>query len=157
MLSWCKRSSKYLTERSKLSMHHPDRGVTLLLHLCLLLLGLPSLHCSAEPQLTSWYTSQSGKYARIFTSKENEIASLTSATWSRGRGSQSSPTYAGVHEIHHDASWVYVRTSGLGFHVMGHLYLDEAKTRNFPKFPSKTATTYRIPRNPTAFNGTVTT
>ena len=138
-------------------MHHPDRGVTLLLHLCLLLLGLPSLHCSAEPQLTSWYTSQSGKYARIFTSKENEIASLTSVTWSRGRGSQSSPTYAGVHEIHHDASWVYVRTSGLGFHVMGPWYLNEAKTRNFPNFPSNTATTYRIPRNPTAFNGTVTT
>ena len=138
-------------------MHHPDRGVTLLLHLCLLLLGLPSLHCSAEPQLTSWYTSQSGKYARIFTSKENEIASLTSATWSRGRGSQSSPTYAGVHEIHHDSSWVYVRTSGLGFHVMGPWYLDVAKTRNFPNFPSNTATTYRIPRNPTAFNGTVTT
>lgn len=138
-------------------MHHPNRGVTLLLHLFLLLLSLPSLHCSAEPQLTSWYTSQSGKYARIFTSKENEIASLTSTTWSRGRGNQSSPAYAGVHEIHHDASWVYVRTSGLGFHVMGPWYLDEAKTRNFPNFPSNTATTYRIPRNPTAFNGTVTT
>ena len=138
-------------------MHHPDRGVTLLLHLFLLLLSLPSLHCSAEPQLTSWYTSQSGKYARIFTSKENEIASLTSTTWSRGRGNQSSPAYAGVHEIHHDASWVYIRTSGLGFHVMGPWYLNEAKTRNFPNFPSNTATTYRIPRNPTAFNGTVTT
>ena len=138
-------------------MHYQDRGVTLLLHLFLLLLSLPSLHCSAEPQLTSWYTSQSGKYARIFTSKENEIASLTSTTWSRGQGNQSSPAYAGVHEIHHDASWVYIRTSGLGFHVMGPWYLDEAKTRNFPNFPSNTATTYRIPRNPTAFNGTVTT
>ena len=138
-------------------MHYPDRGVTLLLHLFLLLLSLPSLHCGAEPQLTTWYTSQSGKYARIFTSKENEIASLTSTTWSRGQGNQSSPAYAGVHEIHHDASWVYIRTSGLGFHVMGPWYLDEAKTRNFPNFPSNTATTYRIPRNPTAFNGTVTT
>ncbi len=138
-------------------MHYPDRRVTLLLHLFLILLSLPSLHCSAEPQLTSWYTSQSGKYARIFTSKENEIASLTSTTWSRGQGNQSSPAYAGVHEIHHDASWVYIRTSGLGFHVMGPWYLNEAKTRNFPNFPSNTATTYRIPRNPTAFNGTVTT
>ena len=138
-------------------MHYPDRGVTLLLHLFLLLLSLPSLHCGAEPQLTTWYTSQSGKYARIFTSKENEIASLTSTTWSRGQGNQSSPAYAGVHEIHHDASWVYIRTSGLGFHVMGPWYLNEAKTRNFPNFPSNTATTYRIPRNPTAFNGTVTT
>jgi len=40
---------------------------------------------------------------------------------------------------------------------MGPWYLNEAKTRNFPNFPSNTATTYRIPRNPTAFNGTVTT
>jgi len=121
------------------------------------MLGMLSLHCGAEPQLTSWYTSQSGKYARIFTSKENEAAGLTSATWSRGQGTQASPTYSGVHEIHHDASWVYIRTSGLGFHVMGPWYLDQAKTRNFPNFPSNTATTYRIPRDPTAFNGTVTT
>ena len=138
-------------------MRHKARKVTTFHNLCMLLLGLLSLHGSAEPQLTSWYTSQSGKYARIFTSKENEAASLTSTTWSRGRGNQSSPAYAGVHEIHHDASWVYIRTSGLGFHVMGPWYLNEAKTRNFPNFPSNTATTYRIPRSPTAFNGTVTT
>ena len=138
-------------------MRHKARKVTTFHHLCMLVLGLLSLHGSAEPQLTSWYTSQSGKYARIFTSKENEAASLTSTTWSRGRGNQSSPAYAGVHEIHHDASWVYIRTSGLGFHVMGPWYLNEAKTRNFPNFPSNTATTYRIPRRPTALNGTVTT
>ena len=138
-------------------MPHKARKDTTFHHSYLLLLGLLSLHSSAEPQITSWYTSQSGKYARIFTSKENEAASLTSTTWSRGRGNQSSPTYAGVHEIHHDDSWVYIRTSGLGFHVMGPWYLDEAKTRNFPNFPSNTATTYRIPRSPTSFNGTVTT
>ncbi|HCQ37562.1 MAG TPA: hypothetical protein DIV39_00270 [Verrucomicrobiales bacterium] len=138
-------------------MRQNDRGINISAHLYLLLLGVLSLHCGAEPQLTSWYTSQSGKYARIFTSKENEAAGLTSATWSRGQGTQASPTYSGVHEIHHDASWVYIRTSGLGFHVMGPWYLDQAKTRNFPSFPSNTATTYRIPREPTAFNGTVTT
>ena len=138
-------------------MRQNDRGINILSHLCLLMLGMLSLHCGAEPQLTSWYTSQSGKYARIFTSKENEAAGLPSATWSRGQGTQASPTYSGVHEIHHDASWVYIRTSGLGFHVMGPWYLDQAKTRNFPNFPSNTATTYRIPRDPTAFNGTVTT
>ncbi len=115
------------------------------------------LTAMAEPQLTSWYTAQSGKYARIFTSKENEATGRTSTTWSRGQGNQSSPTYAGVHEIHHDDGWIYIKTSGLGFHVMGPWYLNEAKTRNFPNFPGNTATLYRIPRTPTAFNGTVTT
>jgi len=121
------------------------------------LLAALCLPAVAEPQLTSWHTAQSGKYARIFTSKENEAAGITSTTWNRGQGTQASPTYSGVHEIHHDAAWIYIRTSGLGFHVMGPWYLDEARTRNFPNFPGNTATTYRIPRTPTAFNGSITT
>ncbi|MBJ06575.1 MAG: hypothetical protein CMO40_05570 [Verrucomicrobiaceae bacterium] len=121
------------------------------------LLTLPEPGWASEPQLTSWYTGKSGSYARIFTSQQNESAGVTTTTWSRGRGTQNSPTYAGVHEIHHDTQWVYIRTSGLGFHSMGPWYLNEAKTRDFPNFPSNTAATYRIPRNPTAFDGRVTT
>ena len=111
----------------------------------------------AEPILSSWYTDHTGKYARIFTSKENEGAGTTSITWSRGRGIQNLPTYAGVHEIYDSNDWVYIRTSGLGFHVMGPWYLNEAKTRNFPNFPGNTATIYRLPKSPTAYNGKVTT
>ena len=36
---------------------------------------------------------------------------------------------------------------------MGPWYLDEAKTRDFPSFPSNTATVYRIPKTQTDFNG----
>ena len=115
-----------------------------------------SLGSFAEPQLTSWITDKTGSYARIFTSKENEAAGLTSTTWSR-IGVQNSPTYAGIHEIHHDDSWVYIKTSGLGFHRMGPWYLDEAKTRDFPSFPSNTATVYRIPKTQTDFNGSSST
>ena len=61
---------------------------------------------------------------------------------------QSSPTYAGVSEIVYSASWVYIRTTGIGSHIMGPWYLDAAKTTNFPNFPSNTATIYRIPRTP---------
>jgi len=122
-----------------------------------LLLGTLCHQAFAEPQLTSWYTEKSGKYARIYTSKENEAAGITSTTWSRNQTAQNAPTYAGVHEIHHDTSWIYIRTTGLGFHTMGPWYLNEAKTRNFPSFPSNTSTTYRIPRTPTAFNGNTTT
>ena len=104
---------------------------------------------SADPLLTSWFTTDSGQYARIFQSTANETAGTTSATWSRGTGVQTNPTYAGVSEIVHSASWVYIRTTGLASHVMGPWYLDAAKTMNFPNFPSNTATIYRIPRTPT--------
>ena len=60
------------------------------------LLAALCLPAVAEPQLTSWHTAQSGKYARIFTSKENEAAGITSPTWNRGQGTQASPTYSGV-------------------------------------------------------------
>ena len=104
---------------------------------------------SADPLLTSWFTTDSGQYARIFQSTANETAGTTSTTWSRGTGVQTNPTYAGVSEIVHSASWVYIRTTGLASHVMGPWYLDAAKTVNFPNFPSNTATIYRIPRTPT--------
>lgn len=101
----------------------------------------------ADPQLNSWYTDNSGKYARIFTTTANETAGASVTTWSRGAGVQTSPTYAGVNEISYSASWVYIRTTGLASHLMGPWYLDTNNTP-FPNYPSNTATIYRIPRAP---------
>lgn len=116
------------------------------LPLLLLLASAPLLH--ADPQLSSWYTADSGQYARIYQTAAAETAGTKSTTWSRGTGVQSNPTYATVSEILHSASWVYIRTTGLASHVMGPWYLDAAKTQNFPNFPSNTAVIYRIPRTP---------
>lgn len=116
-------------------------------HFLLLLLGAPgALH--ADPQLTSWFTANSGKYARIFQSTANETAGTTSTTWSRGTGTQTNPTYSDVSEVNYSANWVYIRTTGLASHIMGPWYLDAAKTQNFPNFPANTAVVYRIPRTP---------
>lgn len=112
----------------------------------LLLLAAITVH--ADPQLSSWYTTDSGQYARLYQDTSAESAGTKSITWSRGSGTQSSPTYAGVSEILYSASWVYIRTTGLASHVMGPWYLDSSKTQNFPNFPSNTATIYRIPRTP---------
>ncbi len=112
----------------------------------LLLISATVLH--ADPQLTSWFTTNSGKYARIYQSTANETAGTASTTWTRGSGTQSSPTYADVSEVNSSANWVYIRTTGLASHIMGPWYLDAAKTTNFPNFPSNTATVYRIPRVP---------
>ena len=102
----------------------------------------------ADPQLTSWHTEGSRRYARLYTDLNNESSASSSTTWSRGQGSQSLPTYAGIQSIRHSDNWVYIETTGLGSHVMGPWFLNEAKTQNFPNFPSNTGTTFRIPRNP---------
>ena len=107
-----------------------------------------AVSAQADPRLTSWYTADSGQYARIYQSTAAETAGTKSTTWSRGTGTQANPTYSGVSEIVHSANWVYLRTTGLASHVMGPWYLNAAKTTNFPNFPSNTATIYRIPRSP---------
>ncbi len=114
----------------------------------LLLIFAPGL-VLADPQLTSWYTEDSGQYARVYQSTADETSRTVSKTWSRGSGAQNTPTYAGVSKIVYSTNWVYIRTTGLASHIMGPWYLDAAKSANFPNFPSNTAKIYRIPRTPT--------
>jgi hypothetical protein len=104
----------------------------------------------ADPQLSSWYTKDSGKYARLFTSTANETAGTAVTTWTRGSGTENAPSYSGVQEISYSDTYVYIRTTGLPSHLMGPWYLDAAKTQNFPNFPGNTNTIYRIPRHPVA-------
>jgi hypothetical protein len=114
--------------------------------LAVVLLSAAAVH--ADPRLTSWFTEDSGQYARLYQSTAAETAGTVSKTWSRGTGVQNSPTYAGVSQIAYSANWVYIRSSGLAGHIMGPWYLDAAKSLNFPNFPSNTAKIYRIPRSP---------
>ncbi len=115
----------------------------------LLLFAISCATALANPRITSWLTSNSGRYARIYETTAAETARTASTTWSRGTGIQSSPTYADVSEVSYSANWVYIRTTGLASHIMGPWYLDAAKTSNFPNFPSNTAKIYRIPLTPT--------
>ena len=100
----------------------------------------------ANPQLSSWFQDNSGQYARIYENTAAETAGTSSTTWSRGQGTQSSPTYADISEVSYSATWVYVRATGLASHIMGPWYLNAAKTQNFPNFPANNAKIYRIPR-----------
>jgi hypothetical protein len=103
---------------------------------------------TADPQLTSWFTEDSGQYARIYQNSAAETTRTVSKTWSRGTGVQSSPTYAGVSKVVHSTNWIYIRATGLASHIMGPWYLDAAKSQDFPNFPSNNAKIYRIPRTP---------
>lgn len=100
-----------------------------------------------ESLLTSWFTRNSGEYARIYPTLADQTAQTSVTTWSRGTGVQSTPTYSDVHQIGYSASWVYIHTTGLASHVMGPWYL--AGGGLFPNYPSNTATIFRFPRTPT--------
>jgi hypothetical protein len=115
------------------------------------LLGLLSCVSSvfADAQLDSWYTKDTGRYARIYQTTADQNSANAVTTWSRGSGVQSIPVYAGVHDVSYSSTWVYVHTSGLASYTMGPWYLNAAKTTLFPNYPANTKTTYRIPRTPT--------
>ncbi len=110
-----------------------------------------ALTASAQnnPWADSWLTQPSGAYAKIYTSNAALNSGTSATTWSRGQGVQSTPVYAGVQSVYLSEDWVYIETSGLGFHTMGPWYLNAAKTMDFPNFPGNTASLHRFPRNPT--------
>ncbi len=97
--------------------------------------------------LASWYTSSTRRYARIYETTAAETAAESVTIWNRGQGVQTSPTYVGIHEISYTEDAIYLRSTGLGSHVMGPWYLNEAKTNLFPNFPANQSLIYRLPRN----------
>lgn len=104
---------------------------------------------AADPQLDSWQTANTRRYARIYTSDAARLAGTTVTTWSRGTTAQATPSYAGVIQVSSSVNWIYVRSSGLGSHVMGPWYSNAAHTQEFPSYPANTSVLYRIPRTPT--------
>ncbi len=114
--------------------------------LIILLLGAHA--ASADPLITSWYTANSGKYARVYTSAANRTAGISSTTWS----TQTSPTYAGVHEIDYSANWVYLRNTGLGSYVMG-----PWNNPNYAKNQGTSTSAYRFPRGNAGVTNTAVT
>ena len=123
--------------------------ITAIRILSLLVVATPSGKLPAQPIVDSWFTANSGRYARIYTTDANKATGNAVTTWSNGSQSQNVPAYAGVQEIYSSSNWVYLRSTGLGSHVMGPWYLNAARTQVFPNFPVNTKTLYRIPRTPT--------
>ncbi len=108
-----------------------------------------STAAAAEPQLESWQTANTRRYARIYETDAARLAGTSVTTWTRGTTSQTTPSYAGVIQVSYSANWVYLRSSGLGTHVMGPWYGNAAHTQPFPSYPANAGVLYRIPRVPT--------
>jgi hypothetical protein len=113
------------------------------------LLATSSLVQAGIPQLESWQTNNTRRYARIYETDAARLAGTAVTTWSRGTTAQTTPTYGGVLQVSYSANWVYLRTSGLGTHVMGPWYGNTAHTSPFPSFPANMGVLYRFPRTPT--------
>lgn len=102
---------------------------------------------AANPIETSWFTEHSGQYARIYTDLAAEAANQAVTTWDHPTGNdQLTPTYAGVHEISVTGNNIFIRTSGLGFHVMGPWL--GGRNGIFNNFPGNIVRNVRFPLNP---------
>ena len=116
------------------------------LTLALFTTATATLH--ADPLLTSWITAYSGNYARIYETDAQLAAGTTETTWSRNSVSQTLPAYAGVQNIYSSSNWVYIRTTGLGSHIMGPWYNDATRVPLFVNIPANQKALIRFPRNP---------
>ena len=117
-----------------------------------LVISLGSISLSAQasdPRIDSWFTQASGQYGRVFLTDGDRLAGRAVSTWSRGAISQTLPAYCGVYEVSSSPTWIYVRTTGLGSHVMGPWYGNAAHTALFMNLPKSSATLYRFPLLPT--------
>lgn len=113
------------------------------------LLFLISLPAIADPLLTSWHIEGSRKYARIYGYQSDIDAQQPMTTWEHPNGAtdQLEPTYASVHEVSYDDDFVYVRSTGLGAHVMGPWWQNNlTKTHLFVNWPGAYAFVMKLPR-----------
>ena len=92
----------------------------------------------ADPQLTSWATTNTAQYARI----RATTGATPVTTWT----GQALPAYSDVQTIMYSTSNVYVYASGLASYIMGPWYLNAAKTMIFPNKPTNQKTIMRFPR-----------
>jgi len=132
--------------KTEIHIHWKMNFIAALIGICL---ALPATARADDPRTNSWFTTYAGKYARIYTSDVNKTNGTAVTTWSTGGTTQANPVYCGVQEIYSSSNYVYIRSSGLGSHVMGPWYLNTNHTIAFPNYPTNEHVLYKIPRNPT--------
>lgn len=99
----------------------------------------------ADPQLTSWFTRNSGQLAQIYRTDADKQSGRSETTWSNGRNVQSQPAYCGVQAVLSSSNWVYIRSTGLGSQIMGPWL-----NGRFPNLPTDQHFIFAIPRHPSA-------
>lgn len=105
-----------------------------------------------DPRITSWLTTKSGAYARVWETTADKTSGNAVATWPRSGltnrgGGQSVATYSDVARVVYSANYVYVYTTGLASYTMGP-WLDP-NGGLFGMWPTNRGAIHQIPRNPT--------
>ena len=103
---------------------------------------------SADPQLTSWLTTYSGQYARVYTTTANRTSGTSATTWAN----QSPPAYADIPFVAYSASWVYIRAADLPSYVMGPWLNPQGAVGTL--WPTNQHVLNRFPRSPAVQSGT---
>ena len=116
-----------------------------------LTLILTATAAHADPQLTSWATGLSSKYARVYLTDADATAGTTYTTWSNPSGNltQVLPVYAGIQQISWSASWIYIKTNDLATYTMGPWYDNAARSARFVNAPKNQNIIWRLPRTST--------
>jgi hypothetical protein len=102
----------------------------------------------SSPQTTSWLTTYSSKYARVYTNHAMASSGASLTTWGNNTLKQTVPAYCGVQRILSSSNFVYIRTTGFGSHIMGPWYNTSARTILFVNFPTNQKALFRFPASP---------
>lgn len=118
----------------------------------LLLLGLVWAvpRAGAEPLLTSWYATNAGVYARVYTNTAKRTSGASVTKWP----GQTNVAYADVTEVSYSATMVYVHRSGLPSYVMGPWLAPGGGVGTL--WPANQSDIVKLPRTPQVKGGTKT-
>jgi len=101
-----------------------------------------------DPRITSWYTLDSSRLARLYRTPAKQAANQPETTWSNGRNTQAFPVRCGVQQISSSSNWVYVSSTGLPGQIMG-----PWEGGRFPNLPVDQHFIFAIPLHPVKQSG----
>ncbi|MDE3198788.1 MAG: hypothetical protein KGN84_20740, partial [Acidobacteriota bacterium] len=115
--------------------------------------GTHAQNSAATPELASWATANSTKFAQIISGLNPAAGPLTTWPGNAPAGIQTSgsvltPTYAEIQRIRYSATSVYVNTNGLPGYTFGPWFGFQRNGGLFPNFPTSQNLTYQFPLNP---------
>src|SRR2546421_9001276 len=103
----------------------------------------------SDPHITTWLTSRSGQYARVYETTADKSSDNAVSTWppsglTNSGGGQATAAYADVQRVAYSNNFVYIYTTGLAGYTMGNWLSPTGNVFMF--WPTNRAAIQRIPR-----------
>jgi hypothetical protein len=96
-----------------------------------------------DPQLTKWFTQNSGKYARVYQTTTDRTNGNAVTTWTN----HTTASYSDVYDVSYSTNYIYVKRTGLASYVMGP-WLNPMGGQ-YANWPTTQTAIARIPRTST--------